>query len=65
MFDKLFNSFKGILRTTGGIIGAIGGVMLVVPIPHIQAWGLATSAVGGMIAGIGVARAGAGMLVSK
>jgi len=65
MFDSLLNGFKGILRTTGGLIGLVGSIAMALPLPQAQIWGTAAATIGGIIAGVGTARAGAAYVVDK
>lgn len=65
MLDTLLNGAKGFFRTLGGLVGAAGAVMMVLPLPQVQAWGAAAVTLGGLIAGGGAVRAGLGALVAK
>jgi hypothetical protein len=50
---------KGLWRTIGATISALGGIAAVVPVPVVQAWAPVLLTVGATIGGLGVVRAAA------
>ena len=64
MFDFLFES-KGVLRTIGSTLAAVGEIVLMVPEPKCQVVGAVLLKAGALIGGLGVVRAAAVKVSSK
>ena len=64
MFDWIFES-RGVLRTIGSTLAAVGEIMTVIPEPQLQVIGAILLKTGALIGGLGVVRAAAVKVASK
>ncbi len=64
MFDWIFES-RGVLRTVGSTLAAVGEIALVVPEPRFQVIGALLLKTGAIIGGLGVVRAAVVKVSSK